>query len=157
MWNLGTNSAFALGPRKTLCVLAGRSQDLPDAKWLLASSLALVPICAVAFFYKLFLHIFLCAYNLDENQTVYNTCRMNERLYGKLPHSGSFPSSQASTHAARADTSPHTYMNKCTSICICDSLTIPPQKLITQWSLCIEQKAFLFADPSELAEEFNSF
>jgi hypothetical protein len=32
-WNLGTNSAFALGPRKTTENLdrIGRSQDLPDA------------------------------------------------------------------------------------------------------------------------------
>jgi hypothetical protein len=39
-WNLGTNSAFALGPRKTTENLHrdGRSQDLPDANWLLASS-----------------------------------------------------------------------------------------------------------------------
>jgi hypothetical protein len=33
MWNLGTNSEFALGPRKTTQNLdrVGRSQDLPDA------------------------------------------------------------------------------------------------------------------------------
>jgi hypothetical protein len=32
-WNLGTNSAFALGPRKSTENLdrVGRSQDLPDA------------------------------------------------------------------------------------------------------------------------------
>jgi hypothetical protein len=32
-WNLGTNSTFALGPRKTTENLdrVGRSQDLPDA------------------------------------------------------------------------------------------------------------------------------
>jgi hypothetical protein len=32
-WNLGTNSAFAVGPRKTTENLdrVGRSQDLPDA------------------------------------------------------------------------------------------------------------------------------
>jgi hypothetical protein len=32
-WNLGTNSAFALGPRKTTENLdgVGRSRDLPDA------------------------------------------------------------------------------------------------------------------------------
>jgi hypothetical protein len=39
-WNLSTNSAFALGPRKTTKYLdrVGRSQDLPDANRLLASS-----------------------------------------------------------------------------------------------------------------------
>jgi hypothetical protein len=39
-WNLGINSAFALGPRKTTANLdrVGQSQDLPDANWLLASS-----------------------------------------------------------------------------------------------------------------------
>jgi hypothetical protein len=44
-WNLGTNSAFALGPRKTAENLdgVGRSQDLPDANWPLASSPALNP------------------------------------------------------------------------------------------------------------------
>jgi hypothetical protein len=42
-WNLGTNSAFALGPRKTTEKLdrVGRSQELPDANRLLASSPAL--------------------------------------------------------------------------------------------------------------------
>jgi hypothetical protein len=42
MWNLGTNSAFALGPRKTMGNLdrVGRS-DIPDANSLLASSPAL--------------------------------------------------------------------------------------------------------------------
>jgi hypothetical protein len=69
----------------------GRSQDLPDANWLLASSLALntraltlVPISAAALLkniYKLFLQIFLCAYNLDKHQTVYNICGRNERIY----------------------------------------------------------------------------
>jgi hypothetical protein len=61
-WNLGTNSAFAMGPRKTTENLdrVGRSQDLPDANWLLASSpalntraLTLVPICAFFFFFSL--------------------------------------------------------------------------------------------------------
>jgi hypothetical protein len=39
-WNFGTNSAFALGPRKTTETLdrVGRSQDLPDANWFPASS-----------------------------------------------------------------------------------------------------------------------
>jgi hypothetical protein len=68
-WNLGTDSAFALGPRKTTENLdrVGRSQNLPDANWLLVSNLALNtrvltldPICAVFFpsfenIYKLFL------------------------------------------------------------------------------------------------------
>jgi hypothetical protein len=56
---LGTNSAFVLGPRKTTEKLdrVGRSQDLPDGNWLLASSptlntrtLTFVPTCAVALF-----------------------------------------------------------------------------------------------------------
>jgi hypothetical protein len=43
--NLGTNSAFALGPKKTTGNLdrVGQSQDLPDANGLLASSPALNP------------------------------------------------------------------------------------------------------------------
>jgi hypothetical protein len=67
-WNLGTNSAFALGPRKTTEYLhrVGRSQDVPNANWLLVSSPALntqaptlVPICAVVFyFYFSFLSFF---------------------------------------------------------------------------------------------------
>jgi hypothetical protein len=69
---LGSNSAFALGPRKTTENLnqVGRSQDLPDANWLLASSPALNPrtltlvpsLCwfcsflfSFFFFYKFFL------------------------------------------------------------------------------------------------------
>jgi hypothetical protein len=72
--NLGTNSAFALGPRKTMENLdrVGRSQDLPEANCLPASSLALnpraltlVPIFAVVFFFVLFFLSFLtsCFYN----------------------------------------------------------------------------------------------
>jgi hypothetical protein len=43
MCNLGTTSTFVLGPRKTTENLdrVGRSQDLPDASWLLASNPAL--------------------------------------------------------------------------------------------------------------------
>jgi hypothetical protein len=67
-WNLGTNSAFALGPRKSTENLdrVGWSQDLPDANWLLASSpalnpwaLTLVPLCAVVFSFHSFLTSFL--------------------------------------------------------------------------------------------------
>jgi hypothetical protein len=56
-WNLETNWAFALGSRKTTenLNLVRRSQNLPDAKWFLASrpalntrTLTLIPICAVA-------------------------------------------------------------------------------------------------------------
>jgi hypothetical protein len=63
MWNLGTDSAFALGPRKTTENFdrVGRSQDLPDANRFIGSSpalntraLTLVPICAF-FFFLLFL------------------------------------------------------------------------------------------------------
>jgi hypothetical protein len=63
-WNLGTNSAFALGPRKTTenLVQIGRSQDLPNADWLLASSpvlnpwtLTLVPnLCCCVFLFCFF-------------------------------------------------------------------------------------------------------
>jgi hypothetical protein len=60
----------------------GRSQDLPDANCLLASSPALnpraltvVPICAVVFFFPFltncFLQLLLCAYDLDKHQTLY--------------------------------------------------------------------------------------
>jgi hypothetical protein len=92
---LGTNSAFALGPRKTVENLArvGWSQDLPNANWLLASSpalntraLTLVPICTFFLFFPSFhwkhLQVVitktLSAYNLDKHQTVYNTCGRNE-------------------------------------------------------------------------------
>jgi hypothetical protein len=53
-WSMSTNLAFVLGPRKTTenLDLVGRSQDLLDANWLIASSpalntrvLTLVPIC----------------------------------------------------------------------------------------------------------------
>jgi hypothetical protein len=69
-WNLGTNSAFALGPRKTTKNLdrVGRLQDLPDANWLVASSpalntwaITLVPICPFDLLkniYKLFYKYF---------------------------------------------------------------------------------------------------
>jgi hypothetical protein len=60
-WNLGTNSAFALGPRKTTENLdwVVPSQDLQDANWLLANSSALNPrtltlvpnLCCCVFLY----------------------------------------------------------------------------------------------------------
>jgi hypothetical protein len=66
MWNLGINSAFALGPSKTTQNLdqIGRSQELPDANYLLASSPALntraltLVLIYVVFFFS-FLSFFL--------------------------------------------------------------------------------------------------
>jgi hypothetical protein len=79
-WNLGTNSSLALVPRKTTENLdrVGRSQDLPDANWLLAISPASSPntipyLCCFFLFYffsflfsfifspQVFLQLFLCA------------------------------------------------------------------------------------------------
>jgi hypothetical protein len=84
-WNFGTNSAFALGPRKTTGNLdrIGRSQDLPDANWLLASSpalntraLTLFPYLwscfIIKYVYSLCYNV-LYSYNLDKQHTVYNT------------------------------------------------------------------------------------
>jgi hypothetical protein len=74
----------------------GLSQELPEANLLLASSpalnsraLTLVPICAVRFLFfsflffstSCFLQLLLCAYDLDKNQTVYNTCGRNKHIY----------------------------------------------------------------------------
>jgi hypothetical protein len=65
--NLGTNSASALGPRKTTenFYRVGHSHDLPDANWLLASSpvlntraLTLVPFCVAALLWKTFRSLF---------------------------------------------------------------------------------------------------
>jgi hypothetical protein len=70
--NLGTNTAFALEPRKTTGNFdrAGRSQDLPDANWLLDSSPTLntrtltpVPSSAVALLkngFMAFYSFFVC-------------------------------------------------------------------------------------------------
>jgi hypothetical protein len=94
-WNLGTNSAFALGSRKTTENLdrVGRSQDLPDANRLLVSSpalntptLTLVPICAVALFgNKVYIFIFTYlsfhVHTLYVHQTVmYTICDENTCL-----------------------------------------------------------------------------
>jgi hypothetical protein len=74
----------------------GRSQDLPDANWLLASSPALnpraqtlIPICAVAIFFSFFctscfLQLLLCAYDLDKHQTVCNTRGRNKCIYEQI-------------------------------------------------------------------------
>jgi hypothetical protein len=93
---LGTSSAFALGSRKTTENLdrVGRSQDLPDTNWLLASSpalntrtLKLVPICAVAllgekFTYFFYIIFFFYMDTLDEQQTVvYNICGWSLRAH----------------------------------------------------------------------------
>jgi hypothetical protein len=70
-WNLGTNSAFALGPRKTTEYLdqIGWSQDLPDSNWHLARSPAfeytnpnVSPYLAVALFWKHLPEFVSCAY-----------------------------------------------------------------------------------------------
>jgi hypothetical protein len=72
-------------PRKTLIELAG-----PDANWLLASSQALVPVCAAALLwrnvYNFFLQKSLCANNLDEQHTVYNTWEHNAYLHALSIH-----------------------------------------------------------------------
>jgi hypothetical protein len=75
-WNWGTNSEFALGPRKTMENLdrVGRSQDLPGADWFLVSSpalntraLILVFICAVylifSFFFSFSLKSFISCFH----------------------------------------------------------------------------------------------
>jgi hypothetical protein len=71
-WNMATNLVFALGRKKTTENLdrVGRSQDLPDADWLLACSppintraLMLIPIWPLLYLKRIFtylsLHIFL--------------------------------------------------------------------------------------------------
>jgi hypothetical protein len=94
-WNLGTKSASALGPRKTTENLdrVGRSQDLPDANWLLASSpalntriLTLVPVWLLLYLKEVYMFVFtdLSFYvrTLDEHRTVvYNICEENTCLY----------------------------------------------------------------------------
>jgi hypothetical protein len=55
---LGTKTAFAMGPRKI-------TFSPPPPR-------------------KLIFTIFLCAYNLDKHQTVYNTCGRNERTYEQI-------------------------------------------------------------------------
>jgi hypothetical protein len=73
--NLGTNSAFALGPTKTL-------------------------ICTVFFYFlfffisfffffflfstNCFLQLFVCAYDLDKHQTVYNTYGKNKSIWEQI-------------------------------------------------------------------------
>jgi hypothetical protein len=67
-WNLGTNSAFALGPRKTTENLdqVGRSQNVLDANRLLGSSpalnpraLTLVPTVLLCFYFLFLTSCFL--------------------------------------------------------------------------------------------------
>jgi hypothetical protein len=89
--NLGTNSAFILGQRKTTENLdgVGRSQDLSDANWILASGPPLNnPYLAVALLKKkemyifVFTDLFFCVHALGEHQTVvYNIAR---RIYAEV-------------------------------------------------------------------------
>jgi hypothetical protein len=83
-WNLGTNSAFALGPRNTTENLdrVGRPHDLSDVNYpgLNPWTLTLVPNLCCCFFFvsffpptSCFIQLFVCAYDLDKHQTVYNT------------------------------------------------------------------------------------
>jgi hypothetical protein len=100
----------------------GRSQYFPDANWLLASSLelntralTLVPICAVPIFYKLFLQIFLCVYNLDKHQTVNNICKRNKRVFSHVTTDGQ--SARVSRSRAHSET--------------CDQILLPVWKLLS--------------------------
>jgi hypothetical protein len=95
-WNLGTNSAFAVGPRKTTENLdhVGQLQDLSDVDCLLAGSpalntrtLTLVPIWLL-FYLKKEVYIFVFTdlpfymHTLDEHQTfMYNICKENACLH----------------------------------------------------------------------------
>jgi hypothetical protein len=124
----------------------GRSQDLPEANWLLASSLTLnmwaltlVPICAVAFFNKLFLHIFYV-------------------------HIIWMSTKQCITPAEWMNAYMNKYACKCTYNVFASMILwlFPPppkrKKLTTQWVVFVyKAQAFLLADPSELAEAFGSF
>jgi hypothetical protein len=112
-WNLGPNSAFALGPRKTTENLnwVGRSQDLPDVNWLLASSPALtaraptlVPICASIFS---FVFYFFISFSFP----FHNYCYTHMIWIRTKPCVTSVQGT-------------NDYMNKYTCICICDSLII---------------------------------
>jgi hypothetical protein len=84
MWNLCTNSAFVLGSRKTTENLdrVGRTQDLPDANWLLATrpavnmrNLTIIPIWLLLYLKKeVFIFVFtdlpFYVRTLDEQQPV---------------------------------------------------------------------------------------
>jgi hypothetical protein len=102
-WSLGTNSAFALGLRKTTGNLdrignsafalgsrkttgnldrIGRSYVLPDAKRLLASSPAIKKRTPMSVYVSVLTDISFCVPTLDEHQTVvYNICEGNACLY----------------------------------------------------------------------------
>jgi hypothetical protein len=97
-WNLVTNWAFALASRKTTENLdrIGRSQDLLDAEWLLASSPAfkyvnpnISPcICAVALFEKnvfVFVSTYFYVHTLDEQQTTGYNILQGGSLYAQGP------------------------------------------------------------------------
>jgi hypothetical protein len=78
---LGTNSALALGLKKTTENLdrVGRSQDLAAANRLLANrTLTLVPICAVSLSEKLYMFLFtdvsFHVHTLDAQTVVCNIC-----------------------------------------------------------------------------------
>jgi hypothetical protein len=96
-WNLGSGSAFTPGPRrKTTEILdrVGRSQDLPDANWLLAScpalktrTLTLVPIWVLLYLKNVCMFVFedfkiiLCAYLGWHQRVVHNICRQDTCTY----------------------------------------------------------------------------
>jgi hypothetical protein len=85
-WNLSTNSASALGPRKITENLGrvGVSRDLPDANWYLVSSPAINTrnlTCCCFLWNNNSLHICFYLHNLDEHQTfVYNICEASTCL-----------------------------------------------------------------------------
>jgi hypothetical protein len=85
--NFGTNSAFGLGPRKTMENLdrVGRSQDLLDANWLLASSPALnkwALTLSVLFYFSSAVFLFLSFFLWKHLQVVFTKmlCARHTRI-----------------------------------------------------------------------------
>jgi hypothetical protein len=112
MWNLGTNSTFALEQRKTMENLdrIGQLQDLPGANWLVASNpalnmwaLTIVPICAVALLKSFYVHVIWISTKPCET-----------------------PAEGVNSHL-------HKYAYECTYICICDSLIISKIESLVVW------------------------
>jgi hypothetical protein len=123
-WNLGTNSAFSLGPRKTTENLdrVSRSQDLPDTNWLLASNLVLNPraltlipnLCCCVFF-SFYFFPFSPFFFLFLKSCFYNHCYVHMIWISTKPCIA--PAEGIIAYMNK-------YAYKYTYSCICDSLII---------------------------------
>jgi hypothetical protein len=123
-WNLGTNSGFALGRRKTRENLdrVGRSQDLPDANWLLVSSPTLKPR-TLTLISNLCCCVFLCFSFFSNKLFFYNYLYVHKIWISTKPYITHMEGINVYVNKyAYEYIYIYIYVCVCVCVCVCDSL-----------------------------------